>query len=300
MSRIDIFSQITNAILDLQGAHHQNFERPLKSLAQAVQNPDLKEINHNLTEAVNFDAFLAASERTQGSMVGSGRLVWPDSAEEILGLTIILIERMATNPNFALQLGSDYFYSGNKIISGLHALTGQVLVPFARDYKNYVMGQVGPNDRIMKISPNKVFIVHGHDDAALHSLARFLEKLGLQTIVLREQPDQGRTIIEKFEQLASDVGFAVALLTPDDVGGAKATAEQDARARQNVIFELGYFAGRLGRGCVCVLKKGRVEIPSDLFGVIYTEMDPADGWKARLVHELKAAKLEFDANRMWQ
>jgi predicted nucleotide-binding protein len=146
---------------------------------------------------------------------------------------------------------------------------------------------------------NRVFVVHGHDESALQGLARFLEKLGLEAIILREQVDQGRTIIEKFEACASGVGFAVVLLTPDDVGSAVKATEPNARARQNVIFELGYFSGKLGRGKVCLLRKGSVEIPSDLFGVIYTDMDPAEGWQTRLVKELKAAGLQFDANRLW-
>ena len=145
----------------------------------------------------------------------------------------------------------------------------------------------------------KVFVVHGHDEAALQAVARFLEKLGLEAIILREEPDAGRTIIEKFEDCADDVGFAVVLITPDDFGGAAATGATASRARQNVIFELGYFAGKLGRGCTCLMRKGAVEIPSDLYGVIYTEMDNAEGWKLKLVKELKAARLNFDANRMW-
>jgi predicted nucleotide-binding protein len=145
----------------------------------------------------------------------------------------------------------------------------------------------------------KVFVVHGHDEAALQAVARFLEKIGLEVIVLREEPDQGRTIIEKFEDCADEVGFAVVLLTPDDIGGAAAAQANAVRARQNVIFELGYFVSKLGRGRACLLRKGDVEIPSDLYGVIYTEMDDKEGWKLRLVKELKAAKLDFDANRMW-
>ncbi|MDU0736329.1 nucleotide-binding protein [Pseudomonas aeruginosa] len=145
----------------------------------------------------------------------------------------------------------------------------------------------------------RVFVVHGHDEAALQGLARFLEKLGLEAIILREQPDQGRTIIEKFEASASEVGFAVVLLTPDDLGGTVKSGISDPRARQNVVFELGYFSGKLGRGRVCLLRKGEIEIPSDLYGVIYTDMDSSDGWQTKLVRELKAAKLEFDANRLW-
>lgn len=147
--------------------------------------------------------------------------------------------------------------------------------------------------------PKKIFVVHGHDEAALQGVARFLEKLGLEAIVLREQPDQGRTIIEKFETYAAEVGFAVVLLTPDDLGAASAAPTQAPRARQNVVFELGYFAGRLGRGKTCLMRKGTVEVPSDLYGVIYTDLDPGEAWKLKLVREFKAAGLDFDANKMW-
>lgn len=146
---------------------------------------------------------------------------------------------------------------------------------------------------------NKVFVVHGHDDAAKEGLARFLEKIELEAVILHEQPDQGRTIIEKFEEYAGQVGFAVVLLTPDDLGAAKGGTAQSARARQNVMFELGYFAGKLGRGKTCLLRKGNVEMPSDLYGVIYTELDPGEGWKVKLVKEMKAAGLAFDTNKVW-
>jgi predicted nucleotide-binding protein len=148
-----------------------------------------------------------------------------------------------------------------------------------------------------RLPANKVFVVHGHDEAAVQSVARFLEQLRLEVIILREQPDAGRTIIQKFEDCAGDVGFAVVLLTPDDLAGPAASPTAASRARQNVIFELGYFAGKLGRGRACLLRKGEIEIPSDLYAVIYTDMDAADGWKIKLVRELKAAKLEFDASR---
>ena len=131
-------------------------------------------------------------------------------------------------------------------------------------------------------------------------MARFLEKIGLQAIILQEQPDQGFTIIEKFETYAGQVSFAVVLLTPDDIGGLATGSMQAARARQNVIFELGYFVGKLGRGRACLLRKGEVEIPSDLYGVIYSDMDAGEGWKLKLIKELKAAKLEFDANKAWE
>lgn len=146
---------------------------------------------------------------------------------------------------------------------------------------------------------SKVFVVHGHDAGAREAIARFLERIELEAIILHEQPDQGLTIIEKFETYATQVGFAVVLLTPDDLGGQASSPAQASRARQNVIFELGYFAGKLGRGRACLLRKGDVEIPSDLYGVIYTEMDDGDGWKLKLARELNAAGLKFDANKVF-
>lgn len=147
----------------------------------------------------------------------------------------------------------------------------------------------------------KVFIVHGHDGEAKQALARFLEKIGLEAIVLSEQPDQGQTIIEKFEKLAGEVGFAVVLLTPDDVVSSSSSGKDAlARARQNVMFELGYFSATLGRGRTCLLRKGDVEIPSDLYGVVYSELDSNDGWKLKLGRELIAAGLSFDTSRLLQ
>jgi hypothetical protein len=152
--------------------------------------------------------------------------------------------------------------------------------------------------RMLDASPptpsNRVFVVHGHDEAAKESVARFLTKLKLEPIILHEQPNGGRTIIEKFEAYA-DVGFAVVLMTPDDVGGStKEPQKLLKRARQNVILELGYFAGRIGRRRVCALHKPELEIPSDFQGILYVPLDEAGGWKMKLAQELTEAKLSID------
>jgi len=144
-----------------------------------------------------------------------------------------------------------------------------------------------------------VFVVHGHDEAALHETARFLETLGLPVAVLRELPDRGRTIIEKLVD-HSDVGFAVVLLTPDDRGGSAEVSydKQEARARQNVVLELGFFLGTLGRERVCVLYRKGVAIPSDYAGVIFVELDSSGGWKWALAGNLYAAGLPVDLNNV--
>jgi predicted nucleotide-binding protein len=142
----------------------------------------------------------------------------------------------------------------------------------------------------------RVFVVHGHDGAARESVARYIERLGLIPVILHEQPNAGRTIIEKFEA-HSDVGYAVVLLTPDDLGRPAAAQTVVPRARQNVVFELGFFFGKLGRKHVCALHRDDVELPSDVQGLLYIALDTANGWQLQLAKEMKEAGLPIDMNR---
>lgn len=139
----------------------------------------------------------------------------------------------------------------------------------------------------------KVFIVHGHGHLK-DAVARVIEKFKLEAIILDEKPGAGNTLIEKFQKY-SDVGYAVVLLAPDDVGGKAGGATHD-RARQNVIFELGYFVGKIGRGRVCLLYVEGVEIPSDYFGVEYVSFDAKNAWKLKLAAELREAGYAIDFN----
>ncbi|MDP9352881.1 MAG: nucleotide-binding protein [Chloroflexota bacterium] len=137
-----------------------------------------------------------------------------------------------------------------------------------------------------------VFVVHGRNDRYLRDTTVTLRQLGLTPTVLRDQPNQGRTIIEKIED-HSDMHAAVVLLTGDDVGGLRGDdgTELSLRARQNVIFELGFFTGILGRGKVCALLERGVEKPSDYQGVLYLPLDEAGRWKIDLGREMRAAGL---------
>jgi predicted nucleotide-binding protein len=168
------------------------------------------------------------------------------------------------------------------------------------DLQEQVVEQ-GKDREIALVTPNsdsrKIFVVHGHDQGAKEMVARFLSQLDLEPIILHEQPDRGRTIIEKFEAHASDVKCAVVLLTPDDVANSKESPDKnEQRARQNVIFELGFFVGKLGRGSTFALVKRDVVTPSDIQGVIYIPLDD-EQWRLRLVKEIKAAGINVDANR---
>jgi predicted nucleotide-binding protein len=146
-------------------------------------------------------------------------------------------------------------------------------------------------------STRRVFIVHGHDEGLREAVARFLERVGLEPIILHEQPNRGRTIMTKFREEAGDTGFAVIVMTPDDIGKANDNSEAKPRARQNVVFELGFFIGALGPDRVAALIKGDIERPSDFDGVLYTSYDK-DDWRMKIAQELQAAGYDIDLNKL--
>jgi len=139
-------------------------------------------------------------------------------------------------------------------------------------------------------SSNRVFIVHGHNQVKVHEVARFLDTKGYSSVILHEQPNRGMTIIEKIES-HSDVGFAIILYSPCDKGAIQNADDLKPRARQNVVFEHGYFVAKLGRERVCALYCDGVELPSDNAGVVYIPF--WDNWQMKLLEELKAARMDL-------
>jgi predicted nucleotide-binding protein len=177
-----------------------------------------------------------------------------------------------------------------------------------------------------------VFIVHGTDHASLKELKTLLEGVGLNPIILHDQPSKGKTLIEKLEEYSKNVGFAFIILTPDDVGIGSPEAEQmffeitgkknmtqeeimkffttnrqgvvtlitktfglfKQRARQNVVLEFGYFIGKLGRVRVCCLHKGTIELPSDMGGICFVRFENSvSEAKELILNELRAVGYEL-------
>lgn len=147
-------------------------------------------------------------------------------------------------------------------------------------------------------SITEVFIVHGHDDLAKTKAARFIEKLGLKPIILHEQTNAGKTIIEKIEE-HSNVGFGIVLYTSCDMGCKKGDeANLKDRARQNVVFEHGFLIGKIGRKNVCALVKNEIEIPNDISGVVYIKMDEDEAWHLKVAKELRNSGYTIDLNKL--
>lgn len=168
------------------------------------------------------------------------------------------------------------------------------LIPEAKEFiKDYLL-EAGEKHGLVEqaISTNEVFIVHGKNNEMKESVARLCEKLRLKPIILHEQLNRGKTIIEKLEK-HSGVGFAIILLSPDDKGYQRDhdPASAKLRARQNVIFEFGFFAGKIGRENVAALylEDKNFEMPTDLSGFIYIPYDRRDAWRYRLINELKSS-----------
>jgi predicted nucleotide-binding protein len=153
-----------------------------------------------------------------------------------------------------------------------------------------VEGVVKLQENIITRNKRKVFIVHGRDNEVKQEVSRFIEKIGLEAIILHEKASSGRTIIEKIEYYSNDVDFAIVLYTACDrgLGNHENGSKPRSRARQNVVFEHGYLMAKLGRENVCSLVKGDVETPNDIGGVVYVPFDVSGGWKQDICRELKS------------
>lgn len=200
-------------------------------------------------------------------------------------------------PDMSVSGGSDFelrscWESGKQtFISVLQSIKKEIAL--------YVQDEIVSQKRNVTAS-RKVFIVHGHDGTMKLAVEKTLSQLGLTPIILHEQSNKGKTIIEKFEHYSADIGFAIVLLSPDDT--VIVDGEEKARARQNVIFELGYFIAKLGRHNVVALynnKDREIELPNDISGVIYEPYDNPDGaWRFNVVQELRASGYSVDANKL--
>jgi len=151
-----------------------------------------------------------------------------------------------------------------------------------------------PRTEAAMTSDPTIFLVHGHDIALRDKVEILLRRWikPVDVVVLAEEANRGRTLVEKFEAHAKAADFAIVLATPDDEGRAVGAPTLNPRARQNVVFEMGYLFAKLGRNRVVVLNKG-VEQPSDVSGMVYIDLNLSD-WRQKLARELNAAGMHVD------
>ena len=199
--------------------------------------------------------------------------------------------------NFALTNDFDWFVNKNRFESEKKSLLRLIIMMKDDLLISGSLNQESVNNN--KELSSEIFIVHGHNEEMKQSTARLIEKLNLKPIILHEQPNKGRTIIEKFTD-SSNVSFAIVLLSADDIAYKKDDKPENwkYRARQNVILELGFFIGKLGRKYVIALheKVDNFEIPSDYQGVLFIPYENNDSWKFEIIQELQSVGYDVDAN----
>jgi predicted nucleotide-binding protein len=188
-------------------------------------------------------------------------------------------------------------YIGKGKVKGAYLCTEKFLTP--TDKKSVASGLSSTAGA--SVNMRRIVVVHGSDEEMKQATIGALGKLGLAPVLMREQPSQGRKIVEKFADYA-DVSFAVVLLSPDDFAYAKddPPTKRKLRPAQDVIFELGFFLGRLGKDNVLVFYREfeNFEVPTDFEGVRFTAFDDRGSWKLSLIRELTACGYSVDANRL--
>lgn len=259
------------------------------------------EYKTDLTKEQLISRFIEPYEQGMPIII-NGKTVLPDELERI---KISVSER--TIESFIPQIKAEDQNSSVAIIGGpsyTHRAIGRAkdvtddFIEGAVGYKKALTKSHFTKNQISGSQLKRVFIVHGHDESAQNKAARFVEKFGFEAIILHEKASSGRTIIEKIEHY-SDVGFAIVLYTPDDVGNVKSEPENlNVRARQNVVFEHGFLIGRLGRENVSALVDGKLELPNDISGVVYINLDEGSAWQLQLAKEMKQSGYDIDMNKL--
>lgn len=246
-----------------------------------------------------LNALVDAVRESQDFDVGFERLRrWKERTIKLVGAQVHPreAEKLGNKRMGSIVLGAPLhnFISQADMYRGFLVSLGEELVQHPEDVLDVPVPVEGENPLAqvrLETQPDSIFIIHGHDEVNLLRLKELLkERWGLNPYVLKAKAGKGRTLIEKFEDEAQPASYAFALLTPDDI--IDKANENYAQPRPNVVFELGWFYGRLGRERVCILHKRSTKIHSDLEGITRIEFQESVNEKLmEIEQELLAAKL---------
>jgi len=280
--------KITFFLQQIQNAEYQTF----RSIVVQLFGYLVDEIKDNPI----YDNFEKRVDKWQNwpheeeSSFSYGQWELPDSLEETKSLSYAIYKDIAMNDKGWVDAFASDLFGESSLVENFFKLNSTFIGYFAQVLDDIVRA----NPEIEEIAPRKVdyktvFIIHGHDGDLKTKVQLLLMRAGVSNIVLHELPDRGRTIIDKLINETNNAGYAIALLTPDDL-----TQAGETRARQNVILEIGYFLGILGKERLRMIVKGNVEIPSDLHGILYEKHDDHGAWKIKLLKELQAVGIYVD------
>jgi predicted nucleotide-binding protein len=259
------------------------------------------ETKTDLTEEQLVSRIITPYENAEPFIL-NGKTILPDDIERIRiskseqssEVIIRKIEGEDANSNVITIGGPSYSW---RAANHAQDITDEIILGHVGFKKKLNSNKVEVNE---EKSNNKVFVVHGHDSGLKNDIDIFLRDIGLEPIVLHRQADEGLTIIEKFEK-HSEVVYAFILLTPDDIGttvelfnSEETSKKWELRARQNVIFEFGYFVAKLGRRNVCCIYKEGVMLPNDISGLLYKKVtESIDSIGYEIIKELKYVGLKL-------
>ncbi len=108
----------------------------------------------------------------------------------------------------------------------------------------------------------KVIIVGDMNSRNVLELNGLLLEFSYEPIILSEQPSNSRTILEKLSEF-SDVGYAMVVIE------SERKRISLTRPNPNVMLELGYLIGLIGREHVLCLVENDATLPTDLRGISY-------------------------------
>lgn len=257
--------------------------------ARAIELIDQQILDANAGNPANFEEWVHKTEVVVRAVFGNESPIHEK------------FERVRHTPSLWTENTDFRPYRRSGVQEAVTVLTaGRYELEISGELGSSVEADANPTD---DANSTRIFIVHGQDHSRKHELARLLQNItGEQPVILHEQPNSGQVLIEKLENHGSSAGFAIVLLTADDIGRSKHldTDDESARARQNVVFEMGFFFGLIGRERVAVLYEPTVELPSDINGLVYTELDDAGGWKPKLASELSGAGISVDWAKLAQ
>jgi predicted nucleotide-binding protein len=252
--RFDLTAGLAEQVQQHSQAASTAWQRMLQIEPDAAQEPDLALWVGLLQRLPLVARMFDAQSQAQRHLLMGDRLRYVEGVHRVL--QIVDDERHLVAPV------DDAYAPIIRQLLGVTAKAVQAQLDFVnRSLSATDLGRFQPAGR-------KVFIVHGHDEGSWRALQELLGKeFALDTLVLKQEASATRTLIQKFEAEAADCAFAIVLVTPDDL--VKKGKVSSFQARPNVLFELGWFYGRLGPGRVTILQKGgKTDLPSDLRGIV--------------------------------
>ncbi len=219
---------------------------------------------------------------------------YTQAAFNIIDESVDLIDKYVESQHF---LNRKKYKAELKVISELAENLSRFKSDSDRHLQLTIQRKISNLAREIIEETKKIFIVHGRNLNMRDKVTSLIGRLKLDYVILESEHNGGTTIIEKFLKYSNECEYAIILFSADDIGKLIDSNEDEKfRPRQNVILELGYFLGTVGRKNIIILHEigKQIEKPSDFDGIVYEPFDDYGAWKNKLIKEMKKAKIYID------